>query len=108
MSDYRKVLKFRFYAYCNACNHEFDLDKNYLIGHDKRGGVVPLKSTTSAGYVRCLECGSMDLQLHYAYRNEYRRRCPKCEEMFETFESWKTKCDTCMKEHAELMSKMGA
>lgn len=109
--SYRKVLRYKFSAICQNCKNEFDLDKKLLedleersLGKENRD----LNAKSSSSTVFCLKCGSTELGIHGEYQNLYRRRCPKCREMFETEFSWEEKCEPCRKKHAELMSRMGA
>ena len=107
MRDYRKVFRSQIRLRCQNCDHIFVLNDNFIAEKERRDGFVPLKARSSSTSISCPECSSLNFNAFFDYKNLYRRRCPKCGVMFETEESWKYKCDTCAREHAELMASMG-
>lgn len=106
--DYTKVFRSQIKLICNECNHAFILNKDYIRNLEIQENFVPLKARSSSKTMICPECNSTNFRVFYNYQNLYRRRCPKCGKMFETEESWKDKCDNCVKKHAELMASMGS
>ena len=110
MGNYKKVLRSQFRAICNKCNHVFDLTEElmrdqYIRHGDQLENIFSARSSSST--VFCPNCNLTEYRLNFEYKNLYRRRCPKCGDMFETEESWKTKCNPCVKEHVEVMVHMG-
>lgn len=107
MGDYKKVFRSQIKLICNDCNHGFILDKDYIRDLEIQDNHVPLKSKSSSMTMICQKCNSTNFRVFYNYQNVYRRRCPKCEQMFETKYSWIHHCDSCERNHAELMASMG-
>ena len=110
MGNYKKVFQSQFKAICNKCDHVFDLTKELMKKQYIRHGDQPesvFSARSSLSTVFCPNCNHNEFRLDFEYKNIYRRRCPKCGKMFETEESWKYKCDSCVRTHAELMASMG-
>ena len=107
MGDYRKVFRSQTKLICNDCNHSFILNEEYIRKLEIQKGYVPLQALSSNQTMICPECNSTNFRVFFEYKNLYRRRCPKCGKMYETEESWKTKCNSCVKEHVEVMVHMG-
>lgn len=109
MGSYNTVFRSQILLRCNnpECNHSFELNKDFIAKREEANGFVPLKAKSSNTTIVCPKCYSTNFHVIFNYQNLYRRRCPKCQEMFETEKSWKDKCDKCTKAHAELMASMG-
>jgi len=107
MGDYRKVLRTKWVAICNNCNHQFELTDEWMREKEERDGYIPLSAKSSSTNVFCPKCNTFNFRLSFDYQNLYKRRCPKCGEMFETAYSWEEKCPTCVKNHAEILATMG-
>lgn len=107
MGNYQKVFRSQVKLICNDCNHDFILNEDYIKDLEIQDNHIPLKASSSSMTMICPQCNSINFRVFFQYKNLYRRRCPKCKEMFETEYSWKNKCDNCVRRHAELMASMG-
>jgi len=104
--NYKKVFRSQVKLICNDCNNEIILTDDYIAEEEKRNGMIPLKAKSSSKTIIC-KCLSTNFRVFHEYHNYYRRRCDKCNEMFETDRSWENTCQPCAKKHVESMVSIG-
>ena len=103
----KKYLRTKFKAICNECNHIFELNKEILLGQ-MRMGELPYSAKSSYTTIFCPKCNNDTYRVHFEYVNVYRKRCIKCNEMFDARETYMNKCPKCESRYLEVLSKFGA
>ncbi len=100
----RRVLNRTITFRCKKCNKVFDLSDD-IFNRDQNSELYSARSSSSTSI--CTNCNSLDFNVFPKYQWVYRKRCPKCSEMFETPNSWDNKCKPCSQKWITTIAKMG-
>lgn len=109
MTSYRKVFQYGFEARCSKCNTTIKLTKDSMKREVQRRNPneIPLKARSSNMTVLCPKCHHNTFRVDFKYKNEYRRHCKICGNLFNTYKSWEHICKTCRKKEAEAQHLFG-
>lgn len=104
----RKVLRIKIKAICNTCDHSFDINERMHEQENMEKDMVPFSAKSSSTTMICPECRGVIFRLHYEYQNVYRIRCKKCSEMFDSPETYNSRCPKCQDKYLRAFSMLGA
>jgi hypothetical protein len=105
----RKVLRLTVKARCNRCSRTFEINDLIAQAEAAHGDhFKPFGAKEASSSVYCPDCCGFDFELNYDYKNVYRHRCKKCNEMFDAYNTWEGHCPKCEKEEREAWALMGA
>jgi len=103
----RKVLRLQTLAVCGNCNDVYVI-KDLVNKIEQNSSSVVFSAKRASCSIYCPSCSSFNFKLHYEYKNVYRIRCVKCNEMFDCDDTYHSRCSSCEKEHLIALSQMGA
>lgn len=104
----QKILRTKFVAICDECAHIFDLNDRLMRNQDIEKGHVPFGAKSSNSTVLCPKCNNSEFRIHFEYKNIYRIRCLKCNQMFDAEETYQHKCSICQDKYMKAIVGFGA